>query len=92
MKESYSIPLNGRVVGGGDMEFIEAEMSAKYDIPLAVVRYTLNGQKQQTGLRLDLDKQVFIDHFNGDTEKQKTLERAAPEIVKLVGAAPRISQ
>jgi hypothetical protein len=61
MKESYTIPLNRRVVSGGDIEFIEAEMSAKYNIPLTVVRYTLNGQKQQTGLRLDLDKQVFID-------------------------------
>ena len=61
MKENYTIPLNGRVGGGGDREFIEAAMSAKHDIPLAVVCYTLNGQKQQTSLRLDLDKQGFID-------------------------------
>jgi len=60
MKESYTIPLNRRVVRGGGKEFIEAEISAKHDIPLAVVCYTLNGQKQQTSLRLDLDKSGFI--------------------------------
>jgi hypothetical protein len=91
MKESYAIPLQGRVAGGSDLEFLEAELSTKYDVPFALVRYSVNGKKQKTGLRLDLDKQVFLDHFEGDPEKQKTLECAAPEIVKILGTAPRSS-
>jgi hypothetical protein len=85
MKESYAVPLHGRVAGGNDIEFVEAELSTKYDVPFALVRYTLQGKKQKTGLRLDLDKQAFIDHFEGDPEREKTLVLAAPEIVKILG-------
>ena len=91
MKEVCSIPLQGQVQGGDDLEFLEAEVSTKYDIPFVVVRYSVSGQKQKTGLRLDLDKQVFIDHVEGNGEKQRTLDRAAREIVKVLGSAFRPS-
>ena len=38
------------------------------------------------GLRLDLDKQVFLDHFE-DSRNEALASAAAPEIVGFLGSA-----
>lgn len=81
-----SIHFNGKIKGGASIDFIRAEMTTKYDLPLALIRYAIQGQEQENGLRLDLDKRVFLDHLE-DEEKNKVLDKAAPEIVEVVGSA-----
>jgi hypothetical protein len=66
------------------LEFLRAEMSAKYDIPFALIRYALDGKEQESGLRLDLDKQVFLDHFE-NAEMEEAAQKAAPLIVEFLG-------
>lgn len=80
MTEIYKIDLRGRVPGGASIEFLRAEMPAEYRFPLALIRYSLRGVEQEHGLRLDLDKQVFLDHIE-DEEKEETIKQAAPQIV-----------
>jgi hypothetical protein len=42
-----------------------------------LVRYSLSGKEQEFGLRLDLDKKIFLDHFD-----DKELEKIAQDMVK----------
>ena len=79
-----AIDLKGRVKGGASIEFLRAEVPEGHRrIPSALIRYSLGGVEQTYGLRLDLDKQVVLDHFE-DKEKQETVERAVPEILKVL--------
>lgn len=45
----------------GPIVFTHAEISTKYKSPLALIRYKIEGDMQNNGLRLDLDKKVFLD-------------------------------
>ena len=87
-ENSKAIPLNGKIRGGASIAFLRAELSTKYDLPFALIRYALDGQEQADGLRLDLDKQVFLDRPFADEEKNKVLDRAAEEIVEFLGSIP----
>jgi hypothetical protein len=79
-----SIDLKGRVRGGASIKFLRAEVNEEHRrIPFALIRYSLDGVEQAYGLRLDLDKQVVLDRFE-DKEKQETVERAVPEILKVL--------
>jgi hypothetical protein len=49
------------------------------------IRYALGGEEQELGIRLDMDKRAFIDHFE-DEELEKTIQQAAPKIVERVGS------
>lgn len=53
-------------------------------MPFAIVRYADHGITQNDYLRLDLDKQIFLDHFE-DEQREAVMRRAAPEIVDVVG-------
>jgi hypothetical protein len=53
--------------------------------PFALIRYSIDGQEPRYGLRLDLDKQVFLDYL-GDSEKDAVIARAAPKIVAFLRA------
>jgi len=80
-----SIDLKGRVKGGASIEFLRAEVPEGHRrIPSALIRYSLDGVEQTYGLRLDLDKQVVLDRFEDDEEKQETVEEAVPEIIKVL--------
>ena len=49
--------------------------------PLAVVTYALNGRSHEDyELGMDLDKQVFLDHFE-DPQMEALAQQAAPAIV-----------
>jgi len=84
MSESHKILLEGIIERAG-IKFIEAEISEKFDVPFAVVWYSLGGTKQTEGLRLDLDKEVFLDHPFADAERQKVMRKAAREISSFIG-------
>ena len=79
-----AVDLKDRVEGGASIEFLRAEVpEGRRRIPSALIRYSLDGVEQVYGLRLDLDKQVVLDRFE-DKEKQETVERAVPEILKVL--------
>ena len=73
------IDLKGEITTTSSIEFLYAEMSAASTGPLAIIHYSDDGNEQEYGLRFDLDKRVFIDHFD-DPEKEKTLTSSAHTI------------
>jgi hypothetical protein len=78
------IILPDEIRGGADIEFLAVMVSNEFPfIPFATVHYTENGQLTELGLRLDLDKEVFLDHFE-DESKEDVLCRSAPEICAYV--------
>lgn len=79
MSESKKVQLES-IRGGAGIHFLEAELSEKYDIPFAIIWYSFQGIKQPEGLRLDLDKELFLDNPFDDIEKKKVLHKAAREI------------
>jgi hypothetical protein len=82
-----SIDLKGRIKGGSSIEFLRAEMYEEpRRIPSALIRYSVDDVEQAYGLRLDLDKRVFLDHFE-DKEKQEAIARAIPEILEILRSA-----
>jgi len=82
-----SIDLKDRVKGGASIEFLRVEVPEVHRrLPSALIRYSLGGVEQTYGLRLDLDKQVVLDRFEDDEEKQETVERAVPEILKVLSS------
>lgn len=92
MAKFRTINLKGHVPGNDSVKFLCAEISAEYYMPFAIIRYSLQGEEQEDGLRLDLDKQVFLDDHFEDKEKKKLLEEnkellkeAAPKIVEFLG-------
>lgn len=76
--------LRTKIPRDGKVEFLRAETSAKYRTPFVLVRYALNGDEQKEGLRLDLDKRAFLDHFE-DPSLEAALAQAAGPIAEIVG-------
>lgn len=84
MFEIRTIDLKGRIPGGASIEFLRVETPVtEHDVPFALIRYALEGVEQEYGLRMDLDKRVFIDHFEGEA-KEEVIQRAAPKIVEFL--------
>ncbi|TEU17298.1 MAG: hypothetical protein E3J21_08690 [Anaerolineales bacterium] len=82
-----AIDLKDHVEGGASIEFLRVEVPEGHRrTPSALIRYSLDGVEQVYGLRLDLDKQVVLDHFE-DKEKQETVQRAVPEILEVLRSA-----
>ena len=73
------------IEGDASIEFLRVEkiMGDYRYSPFVLVRYSLNKEEQKYGLRLDLDKKVFLDHLD-DQEKEDILQAAAPKIVKFL--------
>lgn len=67
----------------GGLQFVSLTLYRDPDIPLALVRYTLDGVEPPYGLRVDLDKQVFLDHFD-DPDHESFARQTAPKLVELV--------
>lgn len=53
-------------------------------LPLAIVNYSLQGAKQADGLRIDLDKEVFLDHLESESLDELAVA-TAPRIVSHLG-------
>ena len=86
MGDILTFGLKGRVPGGASLEFLRAEVPNIEDPPVALIRYRLHGKEPETGLRLDLDKQTFLDHFDEKSDQEEVLLRAAPKLISLVYA------
>ena len=71
--------LPERISSGSDeirfLRIIRFEYPAS---PLSIVQYEREGEEQEYGLRLDLDKFAFLDHYAGNIEIERS---AAAEIV-----------
>ena len=85
MAKFRTIDLKGHVPSSTSIEFLCAEISAEYYTPFAIIRYSLQGEEQEDGLRLDLDKQVFLDDHFEEQEKKELLKETAPKIVEFLG-------
>lgn len=59
--------------------------------PLTIVQYQLNGVEQADGLRLDLDKFAFLDHYAGEANIE-TERGAARQIVEYLANRASHSQ
>lgn len=84
-----AIDLKGHIPLPNDaaIEFLRAELPlARLHSPFALIRYALRGVEQEYGLRLDLDKRVFLDHFD-DEELEQVAQNAVLRIVEVVGDA-----
>ena len=83
--EIRRISLKGLIPIFGSIEFLSIEMSSTATGPLAIVRYADDGKKQPLGLRFDLDKGIFLDHFD-DPVRENTLSSSASSIGSTVFA------
>ena len=81
MVEYRSISLKGKVPSGKSIEFLRAEICETYRLPLARVLYSMRGL--ENGIRLDLDKKVFIDHMDDDQDEE-FIQGVAPEIARVL--------
>jgi hypothetical protein len=84
MPRVISIDLSDQVPNGSAVRFLRAEMAADYVTPFALVRYSLHGKEPEAGLRLDMDKRIFLDDLPPE-EQDRTLGTIAPrEIVNVI--------
>lgn len=84
MADFETINLRGHVPGGGPLEFLVAEVPiAEHHIPFVLIRYSIAGERQKYALRLDLDKQAFIDHME-NSEQEAVARKAARSIAKFL--------
>jgi hypothetical protein len=83
---STDFPFNGQIPGGAGIEFLSVEIPVGDDLysPFAWVHHTIDGETQEYALRLDTDKQVFLDHFYDDKEKEYVLLKSAPLIMEFL--------
>lgn len=89
MANVISIDLRDVIPPSGAIQFVRVEMPESPRPTLALVRYARSGVEQPTGARLDLDKRVFIDHFEGHPEVDAAFNSAALEIASHVSAKLR---
>jgi hypothetical protein len=68
----------------GNVELVQVELASPTS-PFARVRYTVDGELQDYGLRLDLDKRAFIDALD-DTETNRKVRALVPKVVDAVVA------
>jgi hypothetical protein len=54
--------------------------------PLAIIRYERDGVEQHYGMRLDLDKFAFLDHYADEPQQWETESKAARQIVMFLAA------
>jgi hypothetical protein len=80
-----TVDLSARGFSAGWVRFLRAEAPSEPS-PFALVRYAIAGEEQSMGLRLDMDKTVFLDQPEGEASRE-SLQRAAFEIADAVREA-----
>lgn len=78
-----TVDLSGVKLDQGRFKFTRADIPAVSGIPFAIIRYTRPGEQVEEayGLRLDLDKRVFLDHL-ADSSDEKSAIGAIPQILE----------
>jgi hypothetical protein len=85
MQDTKSITLEGKLEDIGTLHFLRAEWQR--DISrFVLIRYSLNGDEQPFGLRLDLDKRVFLDSLD-DPKVDESVQERIPEILSIIATA-----
>lgn len=85
MADVESVDLTKRLKPAGELVFLSAEWWSKSS-RFALVRYSYQYKEQEFGLRLDLDKRVFLDHLE-DPKLDKIIESYAKIIWEIVADA-----
>ena len=75
-----TIELPDEVSPGPDLTFLRAIVFEKPRLPFAIVNYAIGGVENEMGLRLDLGKRVFVDHFENPARE----EMAAATAIRIV--------
>ena len=82
MSNARTIDLRGRIPPAGGLEFVVAEVLKERHSPLARI-LAQRGADGQVSLRLDLDKEVFIDGAE-DEARHEAIQGVAPKIARFV--------
>ncbi len=95
MRKSLEVAIPSGLKRAGNVELLNVNIASS-DSPFAVVNYSVYGKKQELGLRLNLDKQVFLDK-TGDPRVDDDLQNRAVDVVDVVsrsldrsGRTPRV--
>ena len=85
MEKYRTVNLGGKFPPAHTLKFLEALIPGSLDSPIALVMYALNNEVQKLGIRLDLNKQSFIDHpFEPGSSLDKIANEKAPDIALFV--------
>jgi hypothetical protein len=81
----HKISLEGRLPHTDPLSFVSVEVpvSAQCWVPFALVRYSRSGKPQKGALRLDLDKRMFADHLEGQSEVLDSVGGKIADIVAI---------
>ena len=95
MRKGLEVAIPSGLNRAGNVELLNVNIASS-NSPFAVVNYSVDGKKQELGLRLDLDKQVFLDK-TGDPRLDDDLQNRAVDVVDVVsrsldrsGRTPRV--
>jgi len=86
--ETRQVPLPAGLAAGDRVTFVKATVFDNPPLPFAIVNYEVAGQLQENGLRMDLDKRVFLDDFE-DPAIQEILSSSALRVAMAIGQARR---
>src|SRR5438552_17474091 len=79
-----TLDLKGLMEPVQQIRFLSVQMpNPGQDLPIISVKYVFQDDADEKYLRLDLGKEVFIDHFK-DTRIEDAIQEAAPRIADLV--------
>jgi hypothetical protein len=82
VSEWRTIDLKGTEVK--PLKFLSADVPAERHMPFALIHYLVIGtDPPKTGLRLDLDKRVFLDRLENPDE-EKAAREAIPTIIDIL--------
>jgi hypothetical protein len=82
--ETKTVRLPDGLSRSEDLRFVDAVLFETPHLPFAIVHYSAGRGAEELGLRLDLGKQVFLDHFE-DAGTEALASAAAREIVSYLG-------
>ena len=85
MASTKKIEFEGRVEDVGALHFLRAEWQREKS-RFVLIRYAVDGHEQPLGLRLDLDKRIFLDSLDNPKVDASVQERI-PKILSIIGAA-----
>lgn len=84
MTDTVTIPLQ-MTIGDAGLVVLENIEWWTESSRFVLVRYSREGLMQEYGMRIDLDKRTFLDHFDEPSLDQK-LDSLLPEICDIVYA------
>jgi hypothetical protein len=89
MAQVQSIDLSSKLKQPGELTFLSAEWWSKSS-RFVLVRYSYKDEEQKFGLRLDLDKRIFLDHLD-DPKLDEFVQRFYARIIWQIVADARSS-